>query len=203
MYRAKFLLFLPIVLMLSVAGCGPSEQLYDGQPLSAFVGGIDATDPALREYATNSLIAYAPQDPRIVPALVTAMKGGSYNAANMLAQVGPTSEGKGEVVIALAEAAKSPKNSVSLRFAATNALPKFGADAKPAVPALIAMLGEPDEDMQVQATETLNKLYDTAKEAVPALVKVAKDNSKPRAQRYALAALKDIDKATYNKVTQP
>lgn len=190
------------LLTLPLIGCGASEPMYDGQPLAAFIGGIDSPDPAVQNYAKNTMIAYGAKDQRIVPSLIVSMKGGSYNAANILAQIGPSSERKGEVVAALAEVTKTHKKNISLRLAATNAMPKFGPDAKPAVPALIEMLGEDDEDMQEQAALTLGKLHDTAKEAVAPLVQVAR-TARPKAQRAALAALKVIDEEAYNKLRSP
>lgn len=194
------LLFLLVALLL--AGCGSSEPLYNGQPLSAFIAGIDSPDPALQAYAQNTLVSFGAKDPKIVPALITAMKGGSFNAANLLAQIGPLSERKGDVIAALGEVVKTQKKSISLRIAATNALPKFGPDAKPAVPVLIEMLAENDENMQEQAAKTLGKLRETASEAVEPLAHVARTSS-PLAQRAALAALKEIDETAYNKMLRP
>ena len=192
-----FLLFPLLALLL--AGCGSSEPLYDGQPLSAYIAALDAPDPALKEYAHKTLIRFGPEDPKIVAALIGALKGGNFAAATVLAEIGPLSPQKGEVVAALTEVVQKHKQNTSLRFAAANALPKFGEDAKPAIPALIEMLGENDEDMQAQAAETLGKLHIHAKDAVVPLVNVDR-NSTPRAQRAALDALKEIDVKTYNKL---
>jgi hypothetical protein len=194
----KSLLLLPL-LALPLAGCGSSEPLYDGQPLSAYMAALDDPDPALKEYAHRTLIRFGPEDPKVVAALIAALKGGNFTAASLLAEIGPLSPQKGEVVAALTEVVQKSKQNTSLRFAATKALPKFGEDAKPAMPALIEMLGENDEDMQTQAAETLGKLHIHAKDAVVPLVNVAR-NATPRAQRAALEAIKEIDEKTYNKL---
>jgi len=194
----RFLLLFPLLTLL-LAGCGSSEPLYDGQPLSAYMAALDSPDPALKEYAHKTLIRFGPEDPKVVAALIGALKSGSFTAASLLAEIGPLSPQKGEVVAALVEVVQKHKQNTSLRFAATNALPKFGEDAKPAIPALIEMLGENDEDMQTQAADTLGKLHIYAKDAVAPLVNVAQ-GSTPRAQRAALDALKEIDIKTYNKL---
>jgi len=68
---------------------------------------------------------------------------------------------------------KAPDNA--LRTAAATALANFGADAKPAVKALHALLAEKDAKLKLAAVVALGQIGPAAREAIPDLLEVLTD----------------------------
>jgi HEAT repeat protein len=71
-------------------------------------------------------------------------------------------------------------------------LERLAATGVPAVPALVAALGSPDEALRMGAASALGRVRWGAKAAIPALAKVAAGDPSPHARKAAADALREI-----------
>ncbi|MCR4296981.1 MAG: HEAT repeat domain-containing protein, partial [Elusimicrobia bacterium] len=77
----------------------------------------------------------------------------------------------------------SPARPYGARVAAIRGLAEYSASSSEAVPALLALLTEPDERISLIATAALGRTGD--ERALPALEKAAKSSGNPRIRVYA------------------
>jgi HEAT repeat protein len=103
-------------------------------------------------------------------------------ATKALGEIGPAAD----VVPALTE-----RLGVGDRAATIRALSRFKAEARPAIPALLELLKDPDPRIRWEAARTLGKIGADAAVAVPALVEAFKDPEAP-VREHAAEALGDI-----------
>ena len=130
--------------------------------------------------ASNALGAIGPRTPEVIPALIEAVKQKRNvrlrkGAARALGEIGgPAKGGIPALVEALYDRDVTDKREKSaFRYDLLTALQRFGPDAKPAVPALMMILGEQDRTPDAQivgvVVETLAGIGPGAAEALPLL----------------------------------
>jgi len=120
-------------------------------------------------------------DPRLIPELFKALdrheRGMVVYALGKFGKMHPEHEKIGDIVSALAEILKNEKS-----MGASNALSEIG---KPAIPALIALLENENQDVRYYAVQSLSQKGNI--EAVPFLIKTMKDKSSKVRHRCANA----------------
>jgi HEAT repeat protein len=96
--------------------------------------------------------------------------------------------GRTEAIEVLREALKPPHQSSTLTTArAAEALGRFGADARDAIPELVALLGRQEADLRESAAGALGSIGPPAKAAVPALTRLLEDQDLRIRARAAVA----------------
>jgi HEAT repeat protein len=177
----------------------------DAKPaLSALIKACSDSDLYVRRFAAQALGKIGPDAKDAVPALTKLVKDEHKQvqeaAAFALGKIGGT-----ESVKPLMAAVEDKANSSLARRKAINSLGALGADAKPAVKTLIAIVqekpkgkkGKPaDDDLRTDAVTALGAIGPDAKDAIPALKEIAeaKKGKDKNLKRAAAEALKKIEK---------
>lgn len=174
--------------LLTLQKMGPAGKVTRGPLLAA----LKDPHPQVRLAAFGALEAVSPGDPALAAAAaqlaadkdpqVRKWMAEFHKARESEATIKKMKSGGKESLPAVLTGLKSPDANV--RLEAAQALRAMGAEAKPAVPALVAMLGDPERT--VEAAQVLTSLGPIAKEAAPALFRVVKE--RPVAQRDARLA---------------
>jgi len=122
----------------------------------------------VRLMAVGALAKIKPGKEKVVPLMLKAMADEDYSvvlrATHALSSLGP------DVVEPMIEALKNKKTA----HWAVLVLHDLGPDAKPAVPALLAILEDGDPETQAAVVEALGDIGDPA--AIPKLVEIANDH---------------------------
>jgi hypothetical protein len=188
---------LPVFLALLVPGCGNKEPEYQGKTVTVWVAALQDPTPEVQSTAREWLTAESVKDQRVMKALMQGVKTGNYAAAELLGEVAHDAPPAmiPEMVQVLAETTRNKGSNISVRLAAAKALPKFGAAAGPAVPALIDMLkDDTNYTLRERAAECIGNLPpNLAQQATPALLAAAKTDSIPAVQFKAHEVLRTVD----------
>lgn len=132
----------------------------------ALVGLLQDKNPYLRQQAARALGEIGREALPAVPALTTALKDQdralSAQAAEALGRIGP---GAAEVVPELAALLETRTGFPPYRRAIARAVGEMGAQAKGVVPALLAALRDPDEEVAATAAQALHRFGSAVKVA--------------------------------------
>jgi len=165
--------------------------------VAALISTLRDNDLDVRGEAIAALGHMGPAASEAVPTLGKALLGldavYSHFASLALGQIGKSAVG------VLIDGMKSDRASV--RWDSAVALGQIGADARAAVPQLIAMLDDKDPIYRTQAATSLGQIGPGAKEAVPALIKALKDRYYT-VRQFAAQALGDIGPAAKAAIPQ-
>jgi len=200
-----------------------SELITDARPaMPALLQAMKSIDVDTRCKAITAVVQIDPHAKGVVPALVKALQDEetAYTAMTAVKVVGEEAKSATPALLAFlrdkdtetqlqgirALAAIGAKKESALaagrmlrykneeaRRQAYQFLDSLGADAKEAVPALIAVLKDPEDHYRNWAVTTLATIGPAAKEAIPALNKLLKANNTGM-QDEIMSALKKIDR---------
>jgi hypothetical protein len=187
-------------IVLVLPGCSGKDPEYQGKTVSGWVMALEDPDPEVKGTAANILGDLVGKDRTLIRPIIQGMKNGNYAAAELLGDIGKDAGPlTPEVVQAMGDTMKT-KGNLSARLAAIRAVPKFGTEAGPAVPALIVMLKDETSAIREMAAETLGKLpVELARQASPALLNVARNDHLTSVQVKALETLRIIDPEALKK----
>lgn len=130
------------------------EPVYQGKPLSAWVGMLRDADPAFRRQGMQAVVAVGGKASAVTPQIIKALADPDAElrclAARALANVGPLAK---DAVPALAKALRDDPAKVRMEAAA--ALREIGPNAKDAIPLLLDALSDSDESVCGRAAGAL------------------------------------------------
>ncbi|MDB5289951.1 MAG: putative lyase [Phycisphaerales bacterium] len=153
---------------------------------------LDDRDPQVRSVAIGALgslgDAAKPAEKKLIQFVGDPANPYARAAAFVLLRLGP--DGRSAAVGYLAKSLSA--GSAEARDQAVRALATVGAEARPAVPALVAMLADAGNELRIDAAVTLGAIGPDAKSALPALTRMA-DNRHVDVRSAAVAALAKID----------
>jgi HEAT repeat protein len=176
---------LAMSLLFLAAACGlttaqpAKEPTHDGKPLSQWVKQLGSEDADARRKAEDAVRALAGHPDALAEALLAAAsdpKPESLVQARALVAMGPRAV---PTLTAGLWDAKTRKTSLLV-------LSRIGPDARAAVPTLVRLLSDPDEETRASAAGCLTEI--NAYSAIPALTKALEDRS-PEVRRWATNAL--------------
>lgn len=193
----RLVLSAPVLLPLMVTGCGAREPEYQGKPATVWVAALQDANPKVQAVARDWVGSESLKEPKIMSALVLGLKQGNYAAAELMGEIAHDAPPAliPEMVQALGETARDRGSNISVRLAAARALPKFGAAAGPALPALVDMLRD-DTNYTIRevAAENIGKLPpNLAQQATQPLLVAAKTDSVPAVQFKAAEVLRVVN----------
>ncbi|MDB5353997.1 MAG: repeat-containing protein [Phycisphaerales bacterium] len=153
---------------------------------------MDDRDPQVRSVAIGALgslgDAAKPAEKKLIQFVADPANPYARAAAFVLLRLGP--DGRSAAVGYLAKSLSV--GSAEERDQAVRALATAGAEARLAVPALVAMLADAGNELRIDAAMTLGAIGPDAKSALPALTRMA-DNRHVDVRSAAVAALTKID----------
>lgn len=159
----------------------PGSPEYDREQtrkaIPALTAALKDTDSQVRSSAAMAL-GNIPGDMRVtVPALIDALQDKDESVrANAMRSLGTIGQSPELAVPALVGGLKREADG-SAKDSAKEALIKFGPSAKPAVPALIALLNENDLDLDVSVAPVLGAIGPEAQDAEPALLAILRGSN--------------------------
>jgi HEAT repeat protein len=167
--------FLRMVSAWALAKISPNDSDTAAQAVELLVEGMQSDDAHSRRMAARALGELKASPEIVIPALVKALKDSDQtvvgNAIDALTSLGPQ----------VAPRAAAALQNKDLRTYAVRVLARLGGDAKEAVPALIAVLQDPDPEFVREAQFALGNIGPAAASAVPALLRsLSSDNERVR-----------------------
>jgi HEAT repeat protein len=186
----------------------PGSPVYDREQMRkaipALTVALKDTDSSVRSAAAMAL-GNIPGDMRVtVPALINELQDKDESVrANSMRSLGKIGQCP-ELAVPALVGGLNRGNSGGTRESASEALIRFGPAAKPAVPALIALLNENDLDLDVYVAPVLGAIGPEAQDAEPALLAILR-GSNDQVRLEAADALGKIgrDQAEAVAVTTP
>jgi HEAT repeat protein len=154
---------------------------------------LDDDDPRRRQFAANLLGSLGPC-PEAVPALAEMAETEPDPKVREVAFHSLVNAGRGDERAVRALAGFLGHDNTDIRFAAADALSKFGPEAAPATLDLAQALKGPCARVRQAAAEALEQIGPAAKEAVPALKEALKGETDPVARKEMAEALEAIQK---------
>jgi WD40 repeat protein/HEAT repeat protein/predicted Ser/Thr protein kinase len=163
----------------------------------------DAGSEQLRVEAAMTVATLVPDDKEGVGVLTAALEGkdrlAGQSATQYLYELGPRAAPAADALAKVVAREKYESHYINQTWYALHALSRIGPAAKPAVPALLAKLGEDESNPHWSASATnyvpVNEnavAYTLARvgpEVVPELLKVFKEDKDPKRRRAAVLAL--------------
>ncbi|MBI4663870.1 MAG: HEAT repeat domain-containing protein [Verrucomicrobia bacterium] len=165
--------------------------------IPVLMAGLSDQDGTIRVRAISALKALGPDAKEALPPLQSMLrnlaedKELAFEAAHALIRIDP-SFSESVFPFFLRELGELKDRRLILPL--IHALPSFGSAAKSAVPALIQLLGDAEEQVRTEAIGVLGELGELAKDAVPALTEALADKAAP-VRLEAATALRRIDPA--------
>jgi HEAT repeat protein len=162
---------------------GPRSDDLDLNSVANRIGDLRGGNPAVRRHAASALAAYGPEAKAAVTPLIEVLDDGNSDVngtvVNALVRIGVGAQP------ALVKALHH--DAPRVRTGAWAALTNMGAAAKPVLPDLLAILGDPKEELAARqaSARAIAAMGATGAEAVPSLLaQLSSDND---AMRYAAA----------------
>lgn len=156
--------FLGMVSTYALAALNPDDKELGMRAARKLISGLDHEDPRVRAVAARSLAQLEVPGELVAPLLAAKLRDEdptvSANVRAAIISIGPSIIPR--VVVAL--------DREELRPYAVSILSEFGADAKPAVPKLVAMLDQVEPPLQEEILMTLGSI---GPEAAPAVNQAA------------------------------
>ncbi|MBA4064680.1 MAG: hypothetical protein C0501_13390 [Isosphaera sp.] len=168
--RLSFAVLAALLPAAAPAADPPKEPVHDGKPLAEWVKQIGAEDADASRRAVDAVRALAGRTDEVAHALVAAAAGSkkvNTTLLRVLVDLGP------KAVPALTAGLWSGDEDA--KRTRLIVLAQIGADARPAVPAVVRLLTAPDAKVRASAAGALGRIEGYS--AVPALTKALADES--------------------------
>lgn len=157
-----------------------------------WVHALDDGDPQVRSVAIEALgslgEAAKPAEKKLIKLVADPANPSARPAAFVLLRLVP--DGRSAAVAYLAKSLSA--GTTEEHEQAVRALATVGAEARPAVPGLVAMLADADNDLRIDAALALGAIGPEAKSSLPSLTRMA-DNRHIDVRSAAVGALAKID----------